>query len=139
MKPTSNWTTQHCTMSYTLCYMRPTPAYVHVGIALHLDNSHSPFLKTSAKLADLHKTLTSIYILWMGIVAQTNHSLVQDLLTTKRLVRTQLASIPFPTLYVDFLSRNVALVNKSSGLLHDDLQIPPHWWTTFLTSKNSTR
>ena len=72
------------------------PAYVHVGIALHLDNSHSPFLKTSAKLADLHKTLTSIYILWMGIVAQTNHSLVRALLTTNWLVRSQLASIPFP-------------------------------------------
>ena len=117
-------------------------SYIHVGVALHLDNRHSPFLKPSASLADAHNLEVYLHLLDayrstlepfvdqrrsdspVHYIGHTNnlHSLSDSLLH----------------LYVDFLNRNLALVNKSSNLLVDDLQIPPHWWTTFVTTKNTT-
>ena len=117
------------------------PSYVHVGIALHLDNSHSPFLKTSGTLGDVHNLEGYLHLLdgyrstdepFVG-PRTINYQHVSGHVTNPNSLSNRLLQ-----LYVDFLNRNVALVNKSSSLLHDDLQIPPNWWTSFVTTNENT-
>ena len=117
------------------------PSYIHVGVALHLDNSHSPFLKPSATLGDAHNLEVYLHLLdgyrstdepFVG-PRTINYQHVSGHVTNPNSLSNRLLQ-----LYVDFLNRNVALVNKSSSLLHDDLQIPPNWWTSFVTTNENT-
>ena len=117
------------------------PSYIHVGVALHLDNSHSPFLKTSGTLGDVHNLEGYLHLLdgyrstdepFVG-PRPINYQHVSGHVTNPNSLSNRLLQ-----LYVDFLNRNVALVNKSSSLLHDDLQIPPNWWTSFVTTNENT-
>ncbi|XP_074592534.1 phospholipase A1-Igamma1, chloroplastic-like [Curcuma longa] len=75
--------------------------YEHVGVELGLDVKSSPFLKHGVDVAGFHNLETYLHLV-DGFMSRE--------LSFRREAR-----------------RDVALVNKASGMLRDDLRIPPNW------------
>ncbi|XP_042461184.1 phospholipase A1-Igamma1, chloroplastic-like [Zingiber officinale] len=75
--------------------------YEHVGIELGLDVKSSPFLKHGVDVAGFHHLETYLH-------------LVDGFVSRERGFRRE-------------ARRDVALVNKGSGMLREELRIPPNW------------
>ncbi|XP_074592533.1 phospholipase A1-Igamma1, chloroplastic-like [Curcuma longa] len=75
--------------------------YEHVGVELGLDVMSSPFLKHGVDIAGFHHLETYLHLV-DGFMSRE--------LGFRREAR-----------------RDVALVNKGSGMLREELRIPPHW------------
>lgn len=90
-------------------------AYAHVGVELRLDNRHSPFLK-SANPVDSHNL--ELYLHLVDGYRSANEPFIgqHDHYHPNHL-----------QLCMGLMKRDVVLVNKTSGLLLDELQVPARW------------
>uniref|UniRef100_A0A0D6QZW2 Fungal lipase-type domain-containing protein n=1 Tax=Araucaria cunninghamii TaxID=56994 RepID=A0A0D6QZW2_ARACU len=83
-----------------LCWLPWT--YFHVGVQITVDSNRSPLLKETHNPADFHSL--EVYLHSLDGFQGNNR--------------------PFKSLGL----RDPAMVNKSSDLLIEDLQVPSHWW-----------
>ncbi|XP_042516600.1 phospholipase A1-Igamma2, chloroplastic-like [Macadamia integrifolia] len=77
-------------------------SYSHVGVELALNNKHSPYLKETNDPLDFHNLEAYLHLL-DGYQGKDKKFKLSD-------------------------DRDIALVNKSSDFLNNELVVPPSWW-----------
>ncbi|KAI5081406.1 hypothetical protein GOP47_0004589 [Adiantum capillus-veneris] len=103
--------------------------YVHVGMELRLDNHFSPFLKKNVGMVDSHNL--EVYLHLVDGYRSSRVPFIglqrREFSLGERGVLNNAHQLDEVRLCMRFMKRDVALINKTTGLLLDELHIQTKW------------